>query len=308
MRTPTAVLLTVAVALSAALSAGCGGGSNDPPGFALCGNGHIDSGERCDDGNTDDTDACISTCVPARCGDGVVEIGVEDCDSFNLNNANCNTLGRVQPGPQDSNSVRCDPSCRFDTSACGATFTPTSTPTATPTVTQTATVTPTGGTEPPTVTPTPTPTATPNPCGNGILEPGETCEACPADCQILACTAGTPTQQFRVDLDAPIGSSPTTVSVVVGYRSDRVNLPKTGAGSRVKNRPTGSSQLVNNLQYAVRVVLTGASLPNGQLFTIDFDSCTETDPVTPADFGCTVDSCGSSAGPISGCTCSVTTP
>ena len=292
-----AVLLAVAVALMLAPLIGCGSGDSS---LSACGNGRIDSGETCDDGNTNDNDACTSACVPARCGDGVVQLGVEECDSFDMNSATCATLGFSGDG------LRCSALCRFDMSACGPAFTPTPTPTETPTVTATATVTPTGGTHPPTETPTPSPTATPNPCGNGILEPGETCDACPPDCQILPCSEpGMPTQQFAVDLQAPLGSSPTTVRITVGFRSDRVNLP-TNAGSRVKNRPPGSSQLVNNVQYAVVVVLTGAALPNGELFTVDFDSCQGADPVTPADFGCTVDSCGSSTGPIDGCICTVT--
>jgi len=116
-----------------------------------------------------------------------------------------------------------------------------------------------------------------------------------------------PIQQFAVDLQAPLGSSPSSVRITVGYRSDRVSLPA-NAGSRVKNRPQGSSQLVNNLGYAVVVVLTGTTFSSGELFTIDFDSCQGADTVTPADFGCSVDSCGSSSGPIDGCTCAVTSP
>jgi hypothetical protein len=45
----------------------------------LCGNGVIDPSESCDDANSVDTDACIS-CQRAFCGDGRVQIGVEECD------------------------------------------------------------------------------------------------------------------------------------------------------------------------------------------------------------------------------------
>gem|GEM_PF-3127238 len=37
----------------------------------LCGNGITDFGEQCDDGNTNDEDACTNACKPAFCGDGV---------------------------------------------------------------------------------------------------------------------------------------------------------------------------------------------------------------------------------------------
>ena len=49
-----------------------------------CGNGHVESGEECDDANNSDTDACLSTCKWAACGDGHVRAGVEDCDDGNL--------------------------------------------------------------------------------------------------------------------------------------------------------------------------------------------------------------------------------
>ena len=48
-----------------------------------CGNGTLDPGEECDDGNTDDTDACPSTCRNATCGDGFVWAGAEECDDGN---------------------------------------------------------------------------------------------------------------------------------------------------------------------------------------------------------------------------------
>ncbi len=46
----------------------------------VCGDGKMDVGEACDDGNTVDTDACTNACLMAKCGDGIVHIGVEECD------------------------------------------------------------------------------------------------------------------------------------------------------------------------------------------------------------------------------------
>jgi hypothetical protein len=60
----------------------------------------------------------------------------------------------------------------------------------------------------------------------------------------------------------------------------------------------------------VRVLIQGnggVTIADGRLFTIDFDSCQGTMPVTSADFGCQIESCGSSFGTIDGCTCTVTT-
>ncbi len=45
-----------------------------------CGDGVIDPGENCDDGNLESSDSCIATCEKARCGDGIVHVGVELCD------------------------------------------------------------------------------------------------------------------------------------------------------------------------------------------------------------------------------------
>jgi len=55
--------------------------------------GVLDEGERCDDGNADETDACSNNCAVARCGDGITrsdvrsgEPGYEGCDDGNTSN------------------------------------------------------------------------------------------------------------------------------------------------------------------------------------------------------------------------------
>jgi cysteine-rich repeat protein len=54
-----------------------------------CGDGFANGEEQCDDGNELDTDACLPTCVPAACGDGVVHNGVESCDDGNTVTEEC---------------------------------------------------------------------------------------------------------------------------------------------------------------------------------------------------------------------------
>src|SRR5262245_36786546 len=72
---------TVAAALFAsALAAGCGRLELDPP---PCGDGVVQPGEECDDGNQDDGDACLPGCIRAFCGDGIVRVAVEACDDGN---------------------------------------------------------------------------------------------------------------------------------------------------------------------------------------------------------------------------------
>ncbi|PRP94871.1 RCC1 domain-containing protein [Enhygromyxa salina] len=51
-----------------------------------CGDGVVQDGEQCDDGNQDDTDTCVQGCVEASCGDGFVGPG-EGCDDGNQDNA-----------------------------------------------------------------------------------------------------------------------------------------------------------------------------------------------------------------------------
>lgn len=59
--------------------------------FNHCGDGAISSGEACDDGNSENTDACLNTCVAASCGDGFLQNGVEQCDDGNtVDGDDCN--------------------------------------------------------------------------------------------------------------------------------------------------------------------------------------------------------------------------
>jgi cysteine-rich repeat protein len=43
----------------------------------------VEGDEPCDDGNQDNTDACLNNCEAARCGDGFVQVGVEACEDGN---------------------------------------------------------------------------------------------------------------------------------------------------------------------------------------------------------------------------------
>jgi len=85
----------------------------------------MDPGEACDDGNQDDEDACTNKCLEAACGDGSLQVGVEDCDDGNLiDEDDCTNLckaaacgdGIVGPGEvcDDGNveyMVRISPCC-----------------------------------------------------------------------------------------------------------------------------------------------------------------------------------------------------
>jgi cysteine-rich repeat protein len=110
-------------------SGGTSDGSGEGPtgssgAAAVCGDGVVDDGEACDDGNDADDDDCLAACVAAACGDGVVRTGVEQCDDGNLEegdgcSATCTIAvcgdGEVQP-PET-----CDDGNADDGDACPTT-------------------------------------------------------------------------------------------------------------------------------------------------------------------------------------------
>lgn len=112
--------------------------------FKTCGNGVIDKGEECDDGNDSENDDCLTICVFNQCGDEFVDLlgpdNIEACDGRSLAGQSCFSLGFA------SGTLACEPSCAdFDTGGCtppptatqrslARGLTPTPPPTATATV------------------------------------------------------------------------------------------------------------------------------------------------------------------------------
>jgi len=87
-----------------------------------CGNGILDVGEFCDDGNRNDQDACTNECVPARCGDGIVEVGVEECDDANNVETDACThlcqLARCGDGIVEAGVEECDDGAAMPNADC----------------------------------------------------------------------------------------------------------------------------------------------------------------------------------------------
>jgi cysteine-rich repeat protein len=84
-------------------AAGCGGTDNQPqPNSPVCGDGTVDSGEACDDGNTVPGDGCSATCqveVAGTCGDGKVNPG-EACDDGNTKDGDgCSSKCQKEASP-----------------------------------------------------------------------------------------------------------------------------------------------------------------------------------------------------------------
>ncbi|MBR9701204.1 hypothetical protein GOV11_05050 [Candidatus Woesearchaeota archaeon] len=63
-----------------------------------CGNGNLDPGEECDDGNTNSEDGCSSSCVDEYCGDGVLQQGLgEECEDGNTANGDgCSSTCQIE--------------------------------------------------------------------------------------------------------------------------------------------------------------------------------------------------------------------
>lgn len=80
--------LDLSVAAFTGSFADAGIGEDFLPGFStsfgFCGDGVVEPGEDCDDGDGDDTDACTTTCEHAACGDGFTQAVLgEACDDGN---------------------------------------------------------------------------------------------------------------------------------------------------------------------------------------------------------------------------------
>jgi cysteine-rich repeat protein len=73
---------------------GIGSKNNEP----FCGDGNLDAGEQCDDGNNADGDGCSAVCmIESFCGDGSLDTG-EECDDGNtVNGDGCSAICTVEP-------------------------------------------------------------------------------------------------------------------------------------------------------------------------------------------------------------------
>lgn len=64
---------------------------------AQCGNGVVEAGEQCDDGNISNSDSCLNSCQEARCGDSFLWEEVEECDDGNtMSGDGCSASCRLE--------------------------------------------------------------------------------------------------------------------------------------------------------------------------------------------------------------------
>ena len=278
------IMMNIALlfALFAIALGGCGDDDTDIV-FQNCGNGVIDSGEACDDGNVSDSDACLSTCVVATCGDGFVNAGTEACDGSNLGGASCTTLGL------GSGSLQCSSSCTFNTSGCGNGATPTPGPVATSTPVDGATATPASGD-----TPTPAPTSTP---GGGPL-----CGASDTITVAMSINAG--------------GLMLTGVNANISYPSS-ANIPGSIDEQSVKDRvtftPSGGLTVVNDDDTNGDLVddlltlsfVSTSPFPDGPFATVQFDCLPGSPAPASGAFTCDVVSASDDTGQDPNATCAL---
>lgn len=116
----------------AAVAGAC---SSPPPEVvgSSCGNGKLEHGEVCDDGNLDDRDDCLSSCKLATCGDGIPNLGgkqPEQCDDGNAKQDDACSNSCIKPKCGDGKLYpaleACDDGNSDDTDACTAQCKPTS--------------------------------------------------------------------------------------------------------------------------------------------------------------------------------------
>jgi cysteine-rich repeat protein len=77
--------------------------SAPPPPPTACGDGHVDTGEQCDDGNTNNSDGCTNACTTI-CGDDIKISPPEECDDGNVIDGDgcsstCLVQGEQEPPP-----------------------------------------------------------------------------------------------------------------------------------------------------------------------------------------------------------------
>ncbi len=280
-----------------------------------------------------DSDLCSSICNVPMCGDGFAQGGREQCDRFDLRGSTCADFGRgADPEGGPAGGLACTNECVLDPAGCGGVFTPTPPASPTPPATATATATNTRSESDPTFTPTatsvPTATSTP-PCNLPILEPGERAPDpigtgfigdpegtdCPQDIEVLECTPSSQMFTLMVAYEPPVGTSATSVTSLLSYQSDVVQIPGTGRAREVADRfeelrdPNPFVFTVSDLDFATRVVFVDTgNLPAGVLYQATFDICEGSGTPDASSFACIVEGCAGAGGSLAGCTCSVILP
>lgn len=224
-------------------------------------------------------------CVPSLknpCGDGILQVGVEECDDGNLISTDGCTSSCTSCGDNNTTAPEeCDDGNLDSGDGCDANCTTTA-------------------------------------CGNGIVTAPETCDdggtedndSCPADCIVDFCDPLSGTDRpFQVTVNS--GGQAASVTVLLDYPEGQISIPGSGGAvpsGIIDSLPFLAFGTSNDLDHALRQIVAGSfPIADGVLFQVHFEDCNgAVPPVAPGDFTCTVlDAFDSSSQPLGGVTCSV---
>jgi uncharacterized protein (TIGR03382 family) len=113
---PTTILSTIIALATMGIASDANAGGEDK-----CGNGYINWGEECDDGNDYNTDSCTNECKHAECGDGFKWKYHEECDDGNESNTDYCTNECEEPKCGDGyvqGDEECDDGNESNTDYC----------------------------------------------------------------------------------------------------------------------------------------------------------------------------------------------
>jgi len=146
-------------------------------------------------------------------------------------------------------------------------------------------------------------------CGNGKIEPGETCDdgntkdgdSCPSNCRIERCTETSSTRRFSVFLEGQPETDVQGVTLFIRYPEAKISIPSGGSDDPVKrsifDTPPEVLQVPNDLDYGLREVMVGTkAFHPGRLFTIQFRDCEGATAPAASELHCSLEDAADSAG------------
>ncbi|HVM97901.1 MAG TPA: DUF4215 domain-containing protein, partial [Candidatus Acidoferrales bacterium] len=185
---------------------------------SICGNGVLESGEQCEDGNLVNGDGCDMNCTSTACGNGIQTAG-EACDDGNLTSgdgcdANCRPTG-CGNGIRTGSEV-CDDGNLTDGDGCDSNCRPTG-------------------------------------CGNGVVTAGETCDdgnltsgdGCDANCSPTSCGNGIRTGTEECDDGNNVDGDGCEADCTITPEHDTFLLPVAPVSITIAAGKTSASKIIH---------------------------------------------------------------
>jgi len=155
---------------------------------------------------------------------------------------------------------------------------------------------------------TPEPTERAAICGNGLLEPGESCDDCAADCAgASACEVTDATRSATFRLVPAEESYPFGFAVRIAYRGDKLSLPGDEFAPSVSERVSVDKEtsriVARDVGHSLRLVVTdGNGLVDAAQVSVRFDRCKGAKDEKD-DAVCFLEGCTGRGIDIEGCAC-----